>query len=142
MEHFKIISNPSVKLVFEQYPGAVRKKLQNLRELIIESARELEEISYLEETLKWNEPSYLTKYGSTLRIDWKPKTPNQYGLYFQCTSKLVPTFRLLYNPTFNFEGSRAIIFLLEDKIPKEVLKNCIKAALKYHKVKHLPALGL
>lgn len=142
MENLKITTNPSVKSVFEQYPDAMRKKLHSLRELILESAKELEEISYLEETLKWNEPSYLTKHGSTLRIDCKPKTPDQYAMYFQCTSRLIPTFKLLFKNTFKFEGSRAILFHKDDKISKADLKLCIKAALRYHKVKHLPTLGI
>lgn len=116
--------------------------MQVLRKLVIETAKETDEISELEETLKWGEPSYLTKIGSTLRMDWKAKFPDQYALYFQCTSRLVKTFRILFKNKFSFEGNRAIIFQMGDKIPAEVLKHCIKAALTYHKVKHLPTLGI
>jgi len=96
----------------------------------------------MEETLKWGEPSYLVKGGSTIRIDWKLKTPNQYAMYFKCTSALVPTFRMVYKGLFTFEGSRAITFQMDERIPKKELKSCIKAALRYHKVKHLPTLGI
>ena len=113
-----------------------------LRELVIETASEIDGLHQLEETLKWGEPSYLTKFGSTLRMDWKAKKPEQYALYFKCTSRLVETFKLHFNHTFCYEGKRAIVFKLDDKIPKEALKNCIKAALTYHKVKHLPTLGM
>ncbi len=142
MKNLQINTNPKVKPVFNNYPDLVQDKLLNLRNLIIETANEIEEITALEETLKWGEPSYLTKYGSTIRIDWKSKTPNHYAMYFKCTSKLVPTFKMIYKNTFKFEGSRAIIFNLDDKIPSEELKYCIKAALTYHKVKHLPILGM
>ena len=135
-------SNPQVELVFDNYPEAVQNKMLALRKLIIQTANEIDQIAELEETLKWNEPSYLTKIGSTLRIDWKPKTPNQYALYFNCSSRLIETFKLLFKNTFDFEGNRAIVFKLDDKIAKEELKLCIKAALTYHKVKHLPTLGL
>ena len=104
--------------------------------------KEIEEIEELEETLKWGEPSYLTKYGSTIRIAWKAKNPNQYAMYFKCTSKLVPTFKILYKNAFNFEGNRAIIFKFEDNIPPTELKKCIAAALTYHKVKQLQNLGM
>ena len=113
-----------------------------LRKLIIETAKEIDEITMLEETLKWSEPSYLTKIGSTIRMDWKPKYPNQYAMYFKCTSRLVETFKLVFNNTFEFEGKRAILFQLEDEIPTEALKYCIRAALTYHKVKQLPTLGI
>ena len=142
MKNLKIRTNPQVNEVFDNYPDSVRDKLLNLRRIIIETAHETEGINNLEETLKWGEPSYLTKYGSTIRIDWKDKTPDQYAIYFKCTSKLVPTFKLLFNNIFTYEGNRAIIFQLEDKIPETELKKCIQAALLYHKVKHLPALDI
>ena len=110
--------------------------------MILETAKETDGISRLEETLKWGEPSFVTKNGSTLRVDWKEKTPDQYALYFQCTSRLVDTFRLVFNDIFQYEGKRAIVFQLNEKIPKEELKACIKATLTYHKVKHLITLGI
>lgn len=142
MKKLQINTNPKVELVFNKYPDLVKEKLFNLRDLIIETANEIVEIKELEETLKWGEPSYLTKHGSTVRIDWKSKTPNQYAIYFKCTSKLVPTFKTIYKDKFQFEGSRAIIFNIEDDIPTKELKDCIAAALMYHKVKQLPALGM
>ena len=142
MKNLKIRTNPQVNEVFDNYPDSVRDKMLNLRRIIIETAHETEGINNLEETLKWGEPSYLTKYGSTIRIDWKDKTPDQYAIYFKCTSKLVPTFKLLFNNIFTYEGNRAIIFQPEDKIPETELKKCIQAALLYHKVKHLPVLDI
>lgn len=142
MKKLQLNINPEVALVFNKYPDFVRNKMDNLRDLILETANEIETITNLEETLKWGEPSYLAKKGSTLRIDWKAKNPNQYALYFKCTSKLVPTFKMIYKNTFNFEGTRAIIFKLDDTVPIAELKSCIAAALTYHTVKHLPTLGI
>lgn len=141
MKNLHIKTNPEVELVFNNYPDSVRKKMLNLRRLIIETASEIEGIIELEETLKWGEPSYLVKNGSTIRIDWKSKIPNQYAMYFKCTSKLVPTFREVYGNTFKYEKNRAILFNINDSIPKRELKECIAMALKYHLVKNLPLLG-
>ena len=140
--NLNIVINPDVEHVFNKYPEFVRENMLKLRELILESAAETTEITDLEETLKWGEPSYLVKNGSTIRIDWKEKAPEQYAIYFKCTSKLVHTFKTVYNDLFRYEGSRAIVFQLNDKIPEVELKSCIKVALTYHKVKHLPLLGL
>ncbi|TYA78658.1 DUF1801 domain-containing protein [Seonamhaeicola marinus] len=134
--------DPRVLDIFKNYPDNVQVKLNSLRDLIIETAKESELITSLEETLKWGEPSYVTKHGSTLRIDWKSKKPNQYAMYFQCTSKLVSTFRLVYKNMLDFEGNRAVVIKLENDVPTDILKSCIKAALTYHKVKHLPTLGI
>ena len=37
---------------------------------------------------------------------------------------------------------KQLILETANKIPTEALKNCIKAALTYHKVKHLATLGI
>ena len=134
------IEDTKVAEVFENYPKPYQKKMQNLRKLVWEVADELG-LEDLEETLKWREPSYLTKHGSTVRMDWKKKNPDQYAMYFKCTSKLVRTFKVIYPDMFTYETTRAIVFKLEDKVPKKELKHCIRLALTYHKVKHLPLLG-
>ena len=137
-----INKNPKVKIKFDSYPKGYDTKLHYLRDLIIETAKEIGSIEEIEETLKWGEPSYLVKNGSTIRIDWKSKTPDQYAMYFKCTSKLVPTFKELYGDTFNYENNRAILFSLDSKIPETELKSCIKMALTYHKIKNKPLLGM
>ncbi len=137
----KTHTNPKVTAKFEEYPFHIKEKLTNLRRIILETAHSIPIIEELEETLKWGEPSYLTKKGSTIRIDWKPSKPKQYAMYFQCTSKLVSTFQVIYRDTFCFEGNRALIFALEDEIPEQQLSHCISMALTYHLIKHLPLLG-
>ena len=142
MDNLQINKNPAVEQVFEKYPKSVLTKILHLRNLILETANGIESIQDIEETLKWGERSYLVKKGSTIRIDWKQKLPNQYAVYFSCSTKLVPTFRTVYKNTFSFEGNRAIVFQLDDTIPEAELKKCIATALTYHTVKHLPLLGL
>ena len=123
------------------YPSPVQKKLLALRALIIQTAEEIG-ITQLDETLKRGEPSYLTKMGSTIRFDLKKKSPDRYAMYFKCTSRLVPTFRTIYGDVFEFEGDRAIVFRMGEKVPVRALKQCVKSTLTYHKVKHLPTLGI
>jgi len=137
-----INSDPRVAEKFDSYPNKVQKKLNAIRKLILDTAKKEDTILEIEETLKWGEPSYLVKKGSTLRMDWKAKAPDQYAIYFKCTSKLVSTFREVYGDTFDYEKNRAIVFEMGDKVPKKALSECIKAALKYHQVKELPNLGI
>ena len=137
----ELISNPKVATVFGNYPKEVKAQMHQFREMVLKTASGIDGLQKLEETLKWGEPSYLTKHGSTVRIDWKVKNTGQVAIYFKCTSKLVPTFKTLYKDKFNFENNRAIVFKLKDKIPVKELKHCIALALTYHKVKHLPLLG-
>ncbi|MEL7162948.1 MAG: hypothetical protein AAFN92_19470 [Bacteroidota bacterium] len=62
-------------------------------------------------------------------------------MYFKCTSKLVSTFREVYGDTFRYENNRAILFGLDAPVPDAKLKACIRLALLYHNLKHLPRLG-
>ena len=127
--------------VMDNYPDFVRDKMQFLRKLVHECAEEMQ-LKSLTETLKWGEPSFVNKEGSTLRMDWKEKKPDQFAMYFSCTSRLVETFQLVFGDALNYEGKRAIVFGLDEEIPVEQIKQCIKATLRYHKVKKEKTLGL
>jgi len=138
MEAFQ---NPGVEARYQAYPDTARAKLLALRQLIFETAAQQPDIGHLEETLKWNEPSYIAKMGSTIRLGWKSASPDHYAMYFNCNTKLVDTFREIYANDFRFEGNRAIVFSMHGEIPTGQLRHCIVLALRYHTVKHLPLLG-
>ncbi len=136
------IESPEVMGVFNRYPKPMYSKLMFLRQLILDTALENEHIGVLEETLKWGEPSYLTRTGSTIRMGWKPSRPDQYALYFHCKTKLIDTFKVLYGDKLKFEGNRAIVFQQSEDIPVDEVKHCIFLSLTYHDRKHLPMLGV
>lgn len=137
-----VIENTKVEVVFEQFPKHIQSKLLILRKLIMDTAKEIENLDHMDETLKWGEPSYITKKGSTIRIGWKQSSPDQYAMYFNCNTKLVDTFKEVYKDLFHYEGNRAIVFAVNDEIPINELKQCIALALTYHTRKHLPLLGI
>ena len=131
--------------IVEKYnacPAHIREKLLFLRKLVFETASEINDAIDVKEALKWGEPSFLTQTGSTLRLDWKPSRPDQYAMYFNCKTKLVDTFKELYGEVFKFEGNHAIVFDENDIIPVVELKHCIALSLTYHRIKHLPLLGV
>ncbi|NOU69616.1 DUF1801 domain-containing protein [Paenibacillus sp. LMG 31461] len=136
------IENMKVAAVFEHYPKHIQQKMWFLRDLILDTAAETEGVGTVEETLKWGEPSYLTKNGSAIRINWKKSNPHQYAIYFNCHTMLVDTFKELFRDKFKFEGNRAIVFEENDEIPVDELKQCISSSLTYHTRKHLPMLGI
>lgn len=124
-----------VKHKFNTYPNHIRPKMESLRNLIYEVAKTTDGVGELEETLKWGEPAYLTpetNSGTTIRIDWKPKSPDQIAMYVNCNTTLIETFRSLLGNDLDFEGNRAIVFPVEKPIPKRQLMICIKMALRYH----------
>jgi len=136
-----MIGNQSVREIFENYPDEVRTQMEQLRRLVLETAEEIGVSDTMEETLKWCEPSYLCKRGSTVRMDWKESNPGHIALYFDCKTKLIGTFRAIFKDKLSFDGNRAIIFESGKELPVQELKTCISLALTYHTRKHLPLLG-
>jgi hypothetical protein len=132
------IADSKVAAVFASYPPTVRKRLLELRQLILDTAADTPDVGALEETLKWNEPAYLTtesKSGSTIRINRKPGSESKYAMYFNCNTNLVDSFRGLFPKTFRYQGDRAIEFDVTDKVPVAELKLCVSMALTYHRKK-------
>ena len=128
-------ADPAVAAVFEGYAPAMRRGLLRLRELIFAAAAEQPGIGGLVETLKWGQPAYLTgkpNSGSTIRIDAFGGPDERYAMFFHCRSRLVESFRALYPQSFAFEGNRALLFGLREKIPEAELRHCISLALTYH----------
>ena len=124
-----------VKQKYNSYPEHIKPKMLQLRNLIYQTADSTDGAGELEETFKWGEPAYLTsktKSGTTIRIDWKPKKPEQIGMYVNCKTNLISAFKTLFDGDLQFEGNRAIVFPAEKPIPEEQLKICIKMALRYH----------
>ncbi|UII20291.1 DUF1801 domain-containing protein [Fulvivirga ligni] len=142
MDELKLKIDPRADVEYDNYPSQVKERMLFLRNLVIDTARKMDDVAALEITLKWGEPSFITKNGSTLRMDWKQKTPDQYAMYFQCTSRLVNTFRSVFGDLLKYEGNRAVVFDLNQELPVEELKECIKASLRYHKVKDQITLGI
>jgi Domain of unknown function (DU1801) len=126
--------DPRVAATFDGYPVGARKKLMQLRESIFAVAATTENVGVIEETLKWGEPAYLTtesRTGSTIRIAWKRSKPNQYAMYFICTTNLVETFRSMFPEDFCFEGNRAIVFQTASAVPWDAVQFCIATALTH-----------
>jgi len=129
------IKNIAVAQVFEQYPENIRAKILSLRQLIMDTAANIDSVGSLEETLKWGEPAYLTtqsKSGSTIRLGWNKRNPDQYAIYFNCKTTLVEIFKTIFADIFQYEGNRAIVFGENEDIPENELSHCISIALTYH----------
>ena len=109
-----------------------------LRQLIFQVASKTQGVGELEETLKWGQPSYITrktKSGSTIRIGREKHTDGDYGIYFHCQTTLVATFKKIHGDKFKYEKNRAIIFSKDEEIPTRELSDCITKALTYHRNK-------
>lgn len=130
------IEDPAVERAFLSFPEDVRPGLLALRELVFETARTTNGVGELRETLKWNQPAYLTpksRSGSTIRLG----VPKQGGfaIYAHCQTTIISDFQSQHPDDFTYEGNRAVHFKTGITPPKSKLRKLIRSALTYHMAK-------
>lgn len=131
--------NSAVENKINAYPETAKTKFYEIRALIFEIAKR-EGLGEIEETLKWGQPAYLCNLGSTIRLDWQNKAPNNIGVFFNCKSVLVETFKEIFGESLIYGGNRAVFVPLDKETPEE-LETCILMALNDHALKKRPLLG-
>lgn len=137
MTNLKKVPVPTgdVAATYDTYPDRYRKRLMELRSLILQTADQHPEIGKVEETLKWGEPSYLPmkkNIGSTVRLNWRPAYGEKVGLFVMCSTTLISEFKTHYPSELAFEGKRCVWVPLKGALPVEPLQHCIALALTYH----------
>lgn len=129
-----ILRDDPLGAVEGKYLPAMQTALEGLRDLLVETARETDAVNQLVGSLKWGQPSYEAvepKTGSPLRLDRHKGSDSHYALYFICTTSLVEAMRQHYGDVLTFEGNRAIVFDINEPVPKEAVKHCMAMALTY-----------
>lgn len=127
------IKNTDVLNRYEGYEKKYKKMLIEIREIIFDVSEKLYGTGSITEELKWNQPSYSSKYGSPVRLDVFDN--DNIGVFFNCQTTLVENFRVLFGDLFSYSKNRAVILNIYDSIPKNELSICIETALTYHKIK-------
>lgn len=126
---------------FATYPDKPRQMLRTIRHWIFDLARNDGTIGALDESLKWGEPAWRPKSGSgtTIRADWKEKTPGQVMIFFDCKTDLIDRTRSLLSADLESvshltcDGNRAIILSIHDHLPEDAVKTALGWALTYHR---------
>lgn len=124
----------AVANVFACYAPAARKTLMAVRQLIYATAA-VAEVGPLTETLKWAEPAFLpakARTGTTVRLGWKPPSPERCAVLFHCQTTLIDDFRGQFAKELRFEGNRAIVLDAGRPLPEAPLAACLAMALTYH----------
>ncbi len=128
-------ADPAVRAVFDAQPPALRDALLELRGHILGAAAQAERVGVLTETLKWGEPAYLparARVGTTVRINAVKGSADRYAIYVNCKTTLLESFRHLYPEAFVYEGARAILFRVGERVDATALRHCLTLALTYH----------
>jgi uncharacterized protein DUF1801 len=132
----RLLREPSAEVaeVFSRFGIAEERQLRRLRKLIFEVAARTPGVGEITETLRWDQPAYLTessKSGSLVRIDAIKSRPGKIGVFFHCQTSLVGTFRELYRDRFEFDGNRCLVLDANRSLPRLELEHCIELALTY-----------
>jgi hypothetical protein len=125
-----------VSAVFAAFPERVRARLLEARDLIFETAADMEGVGPLTETLKWGEPAYLTeatRSGSTIRLGWFRSSNREGAVLFNCRTTLVHDFRERFPGVFTYERNRAILLDAREPLAKAPLSACLGMALTYRR---------
>ena len=120
---------------YANFPPPAQTILANLRAMIFEEAARLR-VGPLEETLKWNEPAYLTpvtKSGTTIRLGWSAKNPNYANIYVNCKTDLVGQISTMFPEAFVFHGTRCLSVRLDEPLPEVPIRTALGMALTYHR---------
>jgi hypothetical protein len=131
----KPFTSKKVETVFDSYPKHLRRKLDQVRDVIFEVATSTEGVGPLEETLKWGQPSYLTndtQSGTTVRIGRLGWEKDKYALLVHCQSDVLNQFRTSFGKEFDYDGNRGIILDAKNDLPEEAVRHFIWLALTYH----------
>ncbi|GGA30547.1 DUF1801 domain-containing protein [Neptunicoccus cionae] len=107
---------PEVQAAFNSFPPAEQEKLLAVRRLIFDSAVAVE-AGAVTETLRWGQPAYLVKRGSSLRLG-VGKT-GQAAIFAHCQSSIIGSFATAFGGDFALDGNRAVYL---DRVGPEELE--------------------
>ena len=127
------IKNPDVLSIYENYDEKYKTILLKIREMIFEISEKMYGENSITEELKWNQPSYATKYGTPIRLDTFDK--DNVGIFFNCRTTLVENFKILFGDLFTYSKNRAVVLSVHEEIPADEIAACLEMALSYHKIK-------
>lgn len=117
------------------WPQKAKTRFYDIRAVILGSVADIDDIALIE-TLKWGQPAWhpdKPTVGSTLRVAWQQKHPDQIGLFVNCNTTLADRMRSLYPNSFAFEGKRALLLSLDAPLPEQAIAHCAVLTLTYHR---------
>ncbi|MEK9844486.1 DUF1801 domain-containing protein [Thalassospira sp.] len=126
--------SPAITAKIAHFPDPARDKISRIRDMIHDLAAGLDGVGMIEESLKWGEPAWrpISGSGTTIRADWKEKTPDQVMIFLDCKTDLIDRARSLLHPELTCSGNRAVIFALDQPLPENAIRTLLGWALTYH----------
>ncbi len=120
-----------VAAAIADYPDAQRDTFMALRALVYEIAQRTEGVSPVEETLKWGQPAFVTRSGTTVRLAAARGDDGAVGVYTSCQTPLVADFATEHGDRFLYDAGRGIHVVAGRPIPALELADFLESALTY-----------
>lgn len=127
------VIDPNVRAAFDAFMPPIRAALMDIRALIFAVAGRTDGVGPITETLKWGQPAYLTaatKSGTTIRLG-TPKSGG-FAIFTHWQTKVIPEFQALFADDFTYDGTRAVVFTVGDRVNRAALELLIHRALTCH----------
>ena len=96
-----------------------------MRAFIFSIAENLD-LHAIEESLKWNQPSYVCKGGTAVRIG---EQAGKIGYFVSCQTSIIETLKEEF-PDCDYDKTRGLLLDADSQIP-DVASSLIRAALQY-----------
>lgn len=116
------------------WPDAAAQRFSELRYLVLNAGLDAN-VGEICESLKWSEPAWRPirpRQGSTLRLSWSVKSPDQISLFVDCKTTLASTMQSLYPADFKYENNRALRLHLDADLPRQAIDHLARLTFTYH----------
>lgn len=134
------VTDAALRAAFDGFAPLERGALLSLRDQIFDTASTTPGVGALTETLKWNQPAYLTeqtKSGTTIRLG--AGRAGYISVYTHCQTTVMSELGQMHPQAFVFEKNRAVHMPLSSTLPKDALHSLFHLALTYHQPRTTPA---
>jgi len=113
------------------YPEATRDTLLELRALIHRVAARTEGVDAVEETLRWGQPAFICRSGTTVRLAEARGGSGAVGVYTSCQTPLVADFAREHGELFEYDAGRGIHIPAGERMREAEIGDFLSAALTY-----------
>ena len=124
--------NERMAPVFGAFDPEARAALEGLREMIFDVATGLTEVTGVEESLKWGQPSYAPKPKTGTPIRLGVTKGGEATLFVHCQTTLVSDLEADNAHGLRTIDNRAVVLPLEGVADHPGLRGFVRAALTYH----------
>jgi hypothetical protein len=124
----------SLLVLIETWSDPAQSALLSCRSLFHTIATRVD-IGPLDETLKWGQPSWRPikpRTGSTLRLNWSPKSPTELAIFVDCKTDLAARMQTLYPHLPANDGGRRMAIDLNSPLPETALSHLAEMTFSYH----------